>query len=72
MTKIEKKMIIAAIIVIILFFISVSFLVKSCERIGAEIDNRGLKGVFEEVWEGKTLPNKPIDADTRSDTNGKN
>ena len=72
MTKIEKKMIIAAIIVIILFFSSVSFLVKSCERIGAEIDNRGLKGVFEEVWEGKTLPNKPIDADTRSDTNGKN
>ena len=67
MTKIEKKMIIAAIIVIILFFISVSFLVKSCEKLGTEIDNKGLKGVFEEVWEGKTLPNKPIDTDKRRD-----
>ena len=72
MTKIEKKMSITIIICIILIGISLTFLVKSCERIGAEIDNRGLKGVFEEVWEGKTLPNKPIDADTRSDTNGKN
>lgn len=53
MTKIEKQMIGAVVVVLVLLVVSMTFLVKSLKPVQEQINQGGLKSVVNELWNGK-------------------
>ena len=52
MTNIEKKMLIAIVVVSVLCGLSWFLLMQSLKPVVSEIDKRGLKSVVEQLWNG--------------------